>query len=75
MIIALWLVTGVQREIVLFNGNLPIRCHKTSLRAFVSWIRMLCAYSIGAPIGAGQISREKHYHPLKVTAIMGPSGK
>ena len=26
--------------------------------------RMVCAYSIGAPIGAGQISREKHYHPL-----------
>ncbi len=25
---------------------------------------MLCAYSIGAPIGAGQISREKHYHPF-----------
>ncbi len=25
---------------------------------------MLCAYSIGAPIGAGLISREKHYHPL-----------
>ncbi len=22
---------------------------------------MLCAYSIGAPIGAGQISRENHY--------------
>ncbi len=25
---------------------------------------MLCAYSIGAPIGAGLISREKHYDPL-----------
>ncbi len=25
---------------------------------------MLCAYSIGAPIGAGLISREKHYHLL-----------
>ncbi len=25
---------------------------------------LLCAYSIGAPIGAGLISREKHYHPL-----------
>ncbi len=25
---------------------------------------MLCVYSIGAPIGAGLISREKHYHPL-----------
>ncbi len=27
-----------ERVIVLFNRNLPIRCHKTSLRAFVSWI-------------------------------------
>ncbi len=62
------------RVIVRFNRNLPTRCHKTSLRAFVSWIagmalrsltcRMLCAYSIRAPIGAGLISREKHYHPL-----------
>ncbi len=26
------------RMIVLFNRNLPTRCHKTSLRAFVSWI-------------------------------------
>ncbi len=26
--------------------------------------RMLCAYSIGAPIGAGQIYREKHYCSL-----------
>ncbi len=25
---------------------------------------MLCAYSIGAPIGAGLISREKYYDPL-----------
>ncbi len=25
---------------------------------------MLCAYSIGAPIRAGQIYREKHYHSL-----------
>ena len=31
---------------MLFNGNLSTRCHKTSLRAFISW----CAYSIGAPI-------------------------
>ncbi len=26
--------------------------------------RMLCANSIGAPIGAGRISRENHYHFL-----------
>ncbi len=26
---------------------------------------MLCAYSIGAPIGAGQISREKHSQPVQ----------
>ncbi len=26
--------------------------------------RMLCTYSIGAPIGAGRISGEKHYHPF-----------
>ncbi len=40
---------------MLFNRNLPIRGHKTSLRAFISWIagmtlRMQCAYLIGAPI-------------------------
>ncbi len=74
---------NIERVIVLFNRNLPTRCHKTSLRAFVSWIagmalcmatyggtwsltcRMSCAYSIGAPIGAGLISREKHYDPLR----------
>ncbi len=28
------------------------------------WCRMLCAYSIGDPMGAGQISWEKHYHPF-----------
>ncbi len=54
-----------ERAIVLFNRNLPTHSHKTSLRAFVSWIagmtcRMLCVYSIGA----GLISREKHYNPL-----------
>ncbi len=27
-----------QRVIVLFNRNLPTRCHKTSPRAFISWI-------------------------------------
>ncbi len=43
--------------IVLFNRNLPTRCHKTSFK-------VLCAYSIGAPIGAGLISREKHHDPL-----------
>ncbi len=59
-----------ERAIVLFNRNLPTHWHKTSLRAFVSWIAgialsmMLCVYSIGAPIGAGQISREKHYDPF-----------
>ncbi len=44
-----------QIAIMLFTRNLPTRCHKTSLRAFISWIagislelicRMLCAYSI-----------------------------
>ena len=30
--------------------------------------RMLCAYSIGAPIGAGQTFREKHHHPLPITS-------
>ncbi len=68
-----------QRMIVLLNRNLPTRCHETSLRAFISWIagmvlsmrwsltcRMLCAYSIGAPIGAGQIYREKHYHSFHI---------
>ncbi len=27
-----------KRAIVLFNRNLPTRCYKTSLRAFISWI-------------------------------------
>ena len=60
----------LERAIVLFNRNLPTHCHNTSLRAFVSWIvgmalsMRLCAYSIGSPIGAGLISREKHYHPF-----------
>ncbi len=63
---------------MLLNRNLPTRCHETTLRAFISWIagmaiywgkwsltcRMLCEYSIGAPIGAGQIYREKHYRSL-----------
>ncbi len=61
---------GPLRVIMLFNRNLPTRCQKTSLRAFISWIAcmalsMLCAYSIGAPIGAGQISRENHYHSFQ----------
>ncbi len=93
---------------MLFNRNLPTRCQKTSLRAFIfrvptiresqgefyfsgksgnltcclrfrenqginfllygaKWsltCRMLCAYSIGAPTGAGQIPRENHYCSL-----------
>ena len=28
----------MQRVIIIFNGKLPIRCHKTSLRAFISEI-------------------------------------
>ncbi len=31
-----------QRAIVLFNRNLPTRCHKTSLRAFISWVAGMC---------------------------------
>ncbi len=43
----------------LFHGLLvwPLVWGKWSLTC-----RMMCAYSIGAPIGAGQICREKHYH-------------
>ncbi len=58
---------SVSEAIMLLNRNLPTRCQKTSLRAFISWIagmalsRMMCAYSIGAPIGAVQISWENHY--------------
>ncbi len=67
----------LQRVIVLLNRNLPTRCHKTSLRAFVLLTcRMLFAHSIGAPIGAGKISWEKHYHSrsIGVTRKAGWSG-
>ncbi len=33
-----------QRAILLFNRNLPTRCHKTSLRLFVSWIAESCGH-------------------------------
>ncbi len=64
------------------NRNLPTRCQKTSLRAFISWIamatyvgkwsltsRMLRAYSIGASIAAGQI------YPAKRIVALFSSGE
>ncbi len=62
---------------MLFNRNLPTRCQKTSLSQGIYFMdcwygpqyevtpyRMLRAYSIGTPIGAGRRSRQIHYHSL-----------
>ncbi len=55
-----------------------MRCQKTSLRAFISWIagmalsRMLGVFSIGAPIGAGRRSRQIHYHSFLGVAPQTP---
>ncbi len=54
----------VRRSLIghFFHGMLvwPLVWGKWSLTC-----RMLCAYSIGAPIGAGQRSRQNHYCSLK----------
>ncbi len=47
-----------QRVIVLFNRNLPTRCHKTSLRAFISWIAgmdVVCIFNRGSNRGWADI--------------------
>ncbi len=48
-IIALYIII----IIMLFNRNLPIRCHKTSLRAFIS----VCVLKSGSNIEAGNVRR------------------
>ncbi len=42
-----------ERAIMLFNRNLPTRCHKTSLRAFIS----RCIFNSGSNIEAGHVGR------------------
>ncbi len=65
------IVEITQRAIMLFHMTLPTRCPKASFRAFISWItgmalsiRMLCAYSIGAPILKPEMWADTHWKTL-----------
>ena len=61
-----------KRAIMLFNGNLPICCHKTSLRAFISWnVGMaLCIFNRGFNIEDRNVGR---YPGKRIIALSNQS--